>query len=135
VIVVTPYSASARRLDRHKNRVDFRKDTRVFEPENSAVLFLIVHNRCYYQTIYPGKFWYFVIPKRWFAGSDKRLRTHPDRANKWTVHPENPIGIEIIELIGVGFSGHGRNVAVYTRPGGVFSPEKSSGTNCAINRK
>jgi hypothetical protein len=28
------------------------------------------------------------------------------------VDPENPIGIEIIELINVGFSGHGRNIAV-----------------------
>src|SRR5262245_19066657 len=37
--------ASAWRFDRHKNRVDFRQNARVFELEQPAVLFLIVYKK------------------------------------------------------------------------------------------
>ena len=35
--------ASTLRFDGHKNRIDFRQNTRVFELEHPAVLFLIVY--------------------------------------------------------------------------------------------
>jgi hypothetical protein len=44
-----------------------------------------------------------------------------------TVYPENPIGIEIIEPVGVGSSDHARNVAVvYSVLSPVSAPKPTS---------